>query len=253
MCKPKKLSSNLARIIFTTIFVGSLAIAPENSQSQVLQHDTGNGIKPGNAVSVPVNPPGLANNPFFNPTTGRIDGGGLFGEINITPGILDIPVSTPDGTPGTLDDTPGGPNTRRNIPLDNSTDPNSPNFDPSTSRTDSSGSQGDLPDNSAADPDRVSEETIAASQPREVTINEVAKLLETDLNQSLEQLATVESAVATAEEAPRRIARKRNLEDDTRACVNPAIQARKNVAEKLEQSQGFIEQVNQINPNDGLW
>lgn len=168
--------------------VTSMTIAPDNANSQPLQHDTGNGVNTKNAISVPINSSGMGINPNYNPVTGEVDGGGLFGEVKITPD------STQDGF-----------------------------------------------------------ESPAANQPREVSINDVAELLQTDLNKSLEQLTTVEAAVKTGGEAPRRIARRKNVADDTRACVNPAIQVRQTVAEKLEQSQGFIEQVNQIDPNNGLW
>lgn len=174
--------------IASILSLGSLAIAPNSANGQLLQHDTGNGVNTKNAISVPINSSGSVSNPSYNPTTGRVDGGGLFGEIKITP-----------------------------------------------------------------DPTKDSFESLPANQPREVSINDVANLLQTDINQSLEQLSTVEAAVKAAEETPRRIARRRNVADETRACVNPAIQVRKTVAEKLEQSQDFIEQVNQLTPNNELW
>jgi hypothetical protein len=83
---------------------------------------------------------------------------------------------------------------------------------------------------------------------RAVTLNDVAKLLGSDLNQSLDQLAASENAAKTADSAPRRIARRA-----TKDCINPAFQARKTVESKLEQSKKFIEQVNQIQPEKAMW
>jgi hypothetical protein len=82
---------------------------------------------------------------------------------------------------------------------------------------------------------------------RAVTLNDVAELLGGDLNQSLEQLAAAENAAKVASD-PRRIARRA-----TKDCINPAFQARKTVESKLEQSKEFIEQVNQIQPEKGMW
>lgn len=188
MYKPKKFHFLMA--IASILSLGSLAIAPNNANGQLLQHDTGNGVNTKNAISVPINSSGSSTSitPNYNPTTGRVDGGGLFGEIKITP-----------------------------------------------------------------DPTQDSFESLAANQPREVSINDVANLLQTDLNQSLEQLSNVEATVQAAEEAPRRIVRRRNVADETRVCVNPAIQARQEAADKLKQSQDFIEDINQIDPNDALW
>jgi len=82
---------------------------------------------------------------------------------------------------------------------------------------------------------------------RAVTLNDVAELLGGDLDQSLNQLAAAENAAKVAS-GPRRIARRA-----TKDCINPAFQARKTVESKLEQSQKFIEQVNQIQPEKGMW
>ena len=178
--KQTKFSCYPLMAIATILSLGSIAIAPDSANGQLLQHDTGNGVNTKNAISVPINSSHSGNNPDYNPTTGRVDGDGLFTDINVTP----------DST---------------------------------------------------------------TNQPQEVSVNDVAELLQTDIDRSLEQLSEVEAAVKTAEAAPRRIARRRNLAEGTRACINPAIQVRQQVAEKLEQSRDFIEEVNQIDPNNGLW
>ena len=158
--KQTKFSCYPLMAIATILSLGSIAIAPDIANGQLLQHDTGNGVNTKNAISVPINSSSSGSNPNYNPTTGRVNG---------------------------------------------------------------------------------------------VSINDVAKTLQTDIDRSLEQLSKVEEAVKTAEAEPRRIARRRNVAEDTRACINPAIQVRQQVAEKLEQSRDFIEEVNQIDPNNGLW
>ncbi len=185
--KQTKFSCYPLMAIATILSLGSIAIAPDSANGQLLQHDTGNGVNTKNAISVPINSSHSGTNPDYNPTTGRVNGDGLFTDINLTP------------------------------------DATEDSFESST------------------------------NQPQEVSVNNVAELLQTDIDRSLEQLSKVEEAVKTAEAAPRRIARRRNVAEDTRACINPAIQVRQKVAEKLEQSRDFIEEVNQIDPNNGLW
>lgn len=89
----------------------------------------------------------------------------------------------------------------------------------------------------------------AAGETQEITLNEIAELLEIDLNRSLEELATAEDAVQKAALEPRRIVRRETQSE----CVNPYIRARDEVDRKLEQSREFIEQVDPIKPENGLW
>lgn len=92
------------------------------------------------------------------------------------------------------------------------------------------------------------------SQPREVTLNDVAEALETGLEQSSDSLATAESSAKVADAAPRRIARKSGvLDEELRACVNPVKQARDAVNKQLFESEKFIKQVNQIEPQKNIW
>ena len=104
----------------------------------------------------------------------------------------------------------------------------------------------------------------------ELSFNEIAELIELDLEQSVKQLAAAEAAAKAAESEPRRISRRNSLlennnsealddADETHAlgsCPNPAFvasEARKTLQSKLEDSREFIEQVNQINPDQGIW
>lgn len=79
-----------------------------------------------------------------------------------------------------------------------------------------------------------------------ITLNELANLIEDDLQQSLNDLAIAEEI--GDEEQPRRFVRRRSSN-----CINPAIQARETVQTKLEESQQFIEQVEQLNPDNNIW
>lgn len=77
-----------------------------------------------------------------------------------------------------------------------------------------------------------------------VTLNELADLIEDDLQQSLNDLAAAENI----DEQPRRFVRRRSSN-----CINPAIQAREIVQTKLEESRQFIEQIEQLNPENNIW
>lgn len=78
-----------------------------------------------------------------------------------------------------------------------------------------------------------------------ITLNELANLIEDDLQQSLNELAAAEEI---DDEQPRRFVRRRSSN-----CINPAIQAREDVQTKLEESQQFIEQVERLNPDNNIW
>ncbi|WP_036483336.1 hypothetical protein [Myxosarcina sp. GI1] len=84
---------------------------------------------------------------------------------------------------------------------------------------------------------------------QEITLNEIAELLELDLDSSIEQLARAEDEVQKAALEPRRIVRRSSQD----ACVNPYIKASQEVESKLEQSKKFIEQVDPIEPQNELW
>ena len=89
------------------------------------------------------------------------------------------------------------------------------------------------------------------TQPREVTINEIAEALEKGLEQSLDNLAAAEKKVQLAKAGPRRIARRSAI--GNRTCVNPVYQVREVIREQLNESKKFIEQVEQIEPQKNIW
>ena len=89
------------------------------------------------------------------------------------------------------------------------------------------------------------------SQPREITINDIAEALEKGLEQSLDNLAAAEKKVQLAKAGPRRIARRSSVGD--RACVNPVYQVREVIREQLNESKQFIEQVERIEPQKNIW
>jgi hypothetical protein len=78
-----------------------------------------------------------------------------------------------------------------------------------------------------------------------ITVNELADLIEDDLQQSLNDLAAAEDL---DDNQPRRFVRRRSSD-----CINPAIQAREVVQAKLEESRQFIEQIEQLNPDNNIW
>lgn len=96
--------------------------------------------------------------------------------------------------------------------------------------------------------------SCAEGQPRSVTINQVAEVLNTSLEQSLDNLAAAEQNAQLADAGPRRIARRSAVSDqDMRACVNPVYEARDVFERRLVESEKFIEQVNQIEPQKNIW
>ena len=93
-----------------------------------------------------------------------------------------------------------------------------------------------------------------ASQPREVTLNEIAEVLDASLEQSLDNLAAAENNAKLAEAGPRRIARRSAVSDGSaRACVNPVFEAREIVEQQLVETEKFIEQVDRIEPQKNIW
>jgi hypothetical protein len=152
----------------------------------------------------------------YDPTTGTIDLaelGGELGELFIDPDIFLLDANGEGLTPG----------------------------DVNTGNTEADGSGGD------------SDDTNSASESQKVSINDVAELLETDLNQSLEDLATAEKAQETASEQPRRIARNRLARRASNNCLDPTVEARAEVEKKLEQAQKFIKAIDSIQPGNAIW
>ncbi|HEY9770398.1 MAG TPA: hypothetical protein V6C71_18225 [Coleofasciculaceae cyanobacterium] len=94
--------------------------------------------------------------------------------------------------------------------------------------------------------------TGSDNQTTEVSLNEVAEALQKNLQQSLDNLAAVENEYKLADSGPRRIAR-RSSEPEARECINPVYEARQMAKRQLEETKKFIEQVNQIEPEQNLW
>ena len=95
---------------------------------------------------------------------------------------------------------------------------------------------------------------VNGSQPREVTLNEVAEALNNGLEQSLDNLAAAENKARLADSGPRRIARRSaRSAGETRACINPVYEAREIVERQLLETEKFIEQVNEIEPQKNIW
>jgi hypothetical protein len=91
------------------------------------------------------------------------------------------------------------------------------------------------------------------SQPREVTLSEVAEALNNGLEKSLDNLATAENDAKLAESQPRRITRRSADREDETTCVNPVSKAREIVKRQLAETEKFIEQVNPIEPKKNIW
>ena len=95
---------------------------------------------------------------------------------------------------------------------------------------------------------------VDGSQPRVVTLNEVAEALDNSLGKSLDNLAAAENKAKLADSAPRRIARRSaDNAGATRACINPVFEAREIVERQLIETEKFIEQVNEIEPQKSIW
>lgn len=87
----------------------------------------------------------------------------------------------------------------------------------------------------------------------ELSFNEIAELIESDLDRTVEQLAAAEAAAQQLEDEPRRIARSSSLSEK---CPNPKIaaaKARKTLQDKLDNTKMFIEQMELINPDTNIW
>jgi len=126
----------------------------------------------------------------------------------------------------------------------------------------------------------VGENCVSNGKPQKVTLNEIAEVLGDNLEQSLDNLAAIENDPAIADAGPRRIVRRSSL-NDTPACGcdsteprrisrnpevnklgaccnnpdfnNRELEARRIVEDQLEEAKKFIEQVEQIQPENYIW
>ena len=92
-----------------------------------------------------------------------------------------------------------------------------------------------------------------ANQPREVTLNQVAEVLDASLERSLDNLAAAENKARLADAQPRRIARRSAVSEDKGVCINPVFEAREILKKQLMETEKFIEQVDRIEPQKNIW
>jgi hypothetical protein len=91
-----------------------------------------------------------------------------------------------------------------------------------------------------------------------LSFNDIAELIQNDLNKSIAELAAAEAAAEDGTSGPRRIARRSGVSDAAAACENSdstvaVTGARQTLNRKLEDSRKFIEQMNSVNPNRNVW
>ncbi len=89
----------------------------------------------------------------------------------------------------------------------------------------------------------------AAEGTKGITLQELAKLLEEDLQNSLGNLAELEQQQDLADAKPRRFSRRRTVCD----CGNSLVRAREEVKEKTAQYQEIIDLADQLNPQNNKW
>jgi hypothetical protein len=88
----------------------------------------------------------------------------------------------------------------------------------------------------------------AGESTKAISLNDLAKLMEDDLQSSLNDLAATETLEKRATDQPRRFVRRKPAN-----CVNPAIQVRAELENKLAESRKFVEQVEKLNPENNVW
>ena len=90
--------------------------------------------------------------------------------------------------------------------------------------------------------------TPSGESTKAITLDELARLIEEDLQQSLSDVAAAEALEQELQDRPRKFVRRRST-----SCISPTIQARETYSRKLEQSRQFLEQLEQLNPNNSIW
>jgi hypothetical protein len=83
---------------------------------------------------------------------------------------------------------------------------------------------------------------------QQITINDSAQAIASDLNQSLEDLVAAENAQKTASTGPRHIVRRA-----TDNCKDVSLEARSEVEKKLEQAREFVDSIESIDPGNSIW
>ena len=85
-----------------------------------------------------------------------------------------------------------------------------------------------------------------------ITLNDLAKLIEEDLNQSFNDLLAAEQLEQELADQPKRIIKRTSRRDSTN-CVSPAIEARQEFEEKLENYQEFVTEMDRFKPENDAW
>ena len=173
-------------------------------------------------------------------TTGTGTGASTNGDTGVA--------TNPDGSPVNPDlETAMG--TRRSTDFNIDVD-----GDPATSSAEGNLPDGDGGENANGNSNCESDLCVDAADEVKLSFNEIAELIESDLDRTVEQLAAAEAAAQQLEDEPRRIARSSSLSEDV--CPNPKIaaaKARKTLQDKLDNTKMFIEQMELINPDTNIW
>lgn len=89
----------------------------------------------------------------------------------------------------------------------------------------------------------LSDPCVGSGEGTSISLNDLAKLMQEDIEKSLSDLAEAET-----NQEPRRFARRRSTD-----CANTAVQLRETIASKLETSQKFVEQLKKMSPDNSAW
>ena len=236
------------------ICLGSLVTAGIVTCNSVLAQTNQSDTSGGQTFSSPTiqidskNGNGIPPTTQFNPATGEVIGGGIDSPVRLN-ATANLSNQTGDVTNQTGDlANPTSNLANQTGDLSNQTgDVTNQTGDPANQESDLANETGDL---------GCSRDICINndSQPREVTLNEVADALNAALEQSLDNLAAAENNAQLADAAPRKIARRSAVSDqEIRACVNPVFEARDIVERQLAESEKFIEQINQIETQKNIW
>lgn len=225
----------------------------------------------------------------YDPSTGIIVGGGIYDPIQFGSSGSS---SSATGS-GTGFGSTSGSGSGANYNSDNgatsgsgssigseATDGTVPGNDSNSSSSDRQGA------NSTAQKKDCTASNCLSDRPQRISLNEAAELLANNLENSLENLAALENSAVDKSDRPADEPRRINRNNNTRrnasgadarrivrqssgcgnGCANPdldtiqaqvdpqeVIQARQTVQQQLEASKSFIEQVNQIKPENNIW
>ena len=104
--------------------------------------------------------------------------------------------------------------------------------------------------------DSGSEDSGSVGALNNISINDLAKLVQADLQESMDSLVAAESV----EKQPRRFARRRSSQNCSSSCVVGANgepqsveQLQAEVAQKTAEAKKFVQQINQLDPENNIW